>query len=88
MTVFVICAGEAAGEGVGVGEGATVLVVRGCVPSGEATGSGVTVAVGAGVVCNGVTVAVGRGPAGMSSSSVTSTESGGVGESPDCALIT
>lgn len=55
------------GDGVGVGEGGTVLVVRGWVPSGEELGSGVTVAVGTGVVCNGVTVAVGRGPAGTSS---------------------
>ena len=32
----------------GVGEGATVFVVRGCVPAGEALGNGVTTAVGCG----------------------------------------
>ncbi len=42
-----------------------VFVVRGCVPAGEALGSGVTVFVGCGVSWRGVTVAVGRGPAGM-----------------------
>ena len=42
-----------------------MFVVCGCVPEGEAMGRGVMVAVGSGVVCSGVTVAVGRGPAGM-----------------------
>ena len=51
--------------GVGVGEGVTVLVVCGCVPPGEALGNGVTIAVGCGETASGVTVAVGRGPAGM-----------------------
>ncbi len=43
----------------------TVLVVTGWVPAGDALGKGVMVAVGNGEVCTGVTVAVGRGPAGM-----------------------
>ncbi len=42
-----------------------MFVVCGCVPAGEALGNGVTVLVGCGVSCSGVTVAVGRGPAGM-----------------------
>ena len=42
-----------------------MLVVCGWVPAGEALGKGVTVLVGCGVSCRGVTVAVGRGPAGM-----------------------
>ena len=61
--MFDVC-GAAVGDGEGVGDGATVLVVCGCVPAGEALASGVTVAVGAGTDCNGVTVAVGCGPAG------------------------
>lgn len=52
-------------RGVGLGLGATVFVVSGWVPEGEALGRGVTVLVGSGVVWSGVTVAVGRGPAGM-----------------------
>ena len=40
------------------------MVVIGCVPCGEALGNGVTVEVGCGVACTGVTIAVGRGPAG------------------------
>lgn len=83
--MLVVRGGVPEGDGDGVGEGATVLVVRGCVPSGEELGSGVTVAVGTGVVCSGVTVAVGRGPGGTSSSSVTSTESDGVGVASSCA---
>ncbi len=63
--MLVVCAGVPSGEGVGVGEGATVFVVWGCVPAGEALLSGVTVAVGTGLDCKGVTVAVGRGPAGI-----------------------
>jgi hypothetical protein len=42
-----------------------VLVVCGCVPEGEALGNGVIVVVGCGEAWSGVTVAVGRGPAGM-----------------------
>lgn len=42
-----------------------MLVVCGCVPDGDALGSGVTVEVGSGEASIGLTVAVGRGPAGM-----------------------
>ncbi len=42
-----------------------MLVVCGCVPAGEAFGKGVTVLVGCGVSWSGVTVAVGRAPAGI-----------------------
>lgn len=42
-----------------------MFVVCGCVPAGEALGNGVTVLVGCGVASSGVTVAVGRGPAGI-----------------------
>lgn len=63
VTVFVV-RGVSVPAAVGVGEGVAVLVVCGCVPSGDALGKGVTVAVGIGVVCSGVTVEVGNGPAG------------------------
>ncbi|CAN5351905.1 hypothetical protein BH20VER3_BH20VER3_20050 [soil metagenome] len=43
----------------------TVFVVTGWVPEGDALGKGVMVTVGSGLVGTGVTVAVGRGPAGM-----------------------
>lgn len=43
----------------------TVLVVCGCVPEGDALGNGVIVAVGSGEDSSGLTVVVGRGPAGM-----------------------
>ncbi len=62
--MLVVCGGVPDGDGLAVGDGATVLVVCGWLPEGEALASGVTVAVGAGEDCSGVTVAVGRGPAG------------------------
>ena len=62
--MLVVCAIVPVGDGVGVGDGATVFVVCGCVPEGDALANGVTVAVGTGVDWSGVTVAVGRGPAG------------------------
>ena len=62
--MLVVCAGVPVGEGVGVGDGATVFVVCGWVPAAEALGRGTTVAVGTGLDCRGVTVAVGLGPAG------------------------
>lgn len=62
---MVVCAGVPDGEAVALGDGATVFVVCGWVPPGDALGNGYTVAVGTGVDCNGVTVAVGCGPAGM-----------------------
>ena len=64
VTVLVVCGAVPVGEGLAVGDGATVFVVCGCVPEGDALASGVTVAVATGEDWSGVTVAVGRGPAG------------------------
>ena len=48
--MFVVSGRLSEGDGLGDGDGATVLVVCGCVPAGEALAKGVTVAVGTGLV--------------------------------------